>query len=357
VALVPQPEGRSIHAAITMKIDANLDTSSLAAVTSSAQELDKAGYHGLWVSEEAHDPFLPLPVAALAAKRAELGTSIAVAFARTPMTVAYTAHDLQAYSQGRFLLGLGSQVKPHIERRFSMPWSHPAPRMREFIIALHAIWDSWETGAPLSFRGDFYQHTLMTPFFSPPPTGYPRPKVLLAAVGAEMSRVASEAADGIFLHGFTTERYIRDVTLPAVEAGLTASSRARAQFQVVHLAFVATGRTEEQAKVAEQAVRKQVAFYGSTPAYKGVLELHGWGDLAGELHALSRSSRDDKWEAMADLVSDDVLRAFAVVAEPDRVAAELLRRFGGLVDRLKFYTPYESEQAIWDEIRADIAAA
>lgn len=340
-----------------MKIDANLDTSSLAAVTSSARELDQAGYDGLWASESAHDPFLPLPVAALASKRAELGTSIAVAFARTPMTVAYTAHDLQAYCQGRFLLGLGSQVKPHIERRFCMPWSHPAPRMREFISALHAVWDTWENGAPLRFRGDFYQHTLMTPFFSPPRTGYPRPKVILAAVGEEMSRVASEVADGIFLHGFTTERYIREVTLPAVGTGLAVSGRSRAQFQVVHLALVATGRTEEQAKVAEQAVRKQIAFYGSTPAYQAVLDLHGWRDLAVELHALSRSSRDDKWEVMAGLVDDNVLRAFAVVAEPGQVAAELRRRFAGLVDRLKFYAPYESERAMWDEIRADIAAA
>ena len=340
-----------------MKTDANLDTASLDAITSSARELDEAGYDGLWAAEAAHDPFLPLAVAALASGRAELGTSIAVAFARTPMTVAYTAHDLQAYSQGRFILGLGSQIKPHIERRFSMPWSHPAPRMREFIAALHAIWDSWETGEPLRFRGDFYQHTLMTPFFAPPSSGYPRPRIFLAAVGDEMSRVASEAADGIILHGFTTERYIREVTLPAVETGLAASGRTRAQFQVAHLALVATGRTEEAAKAADQAVRKQIAFYGSTPAYKRVLELHGWGDLADDLNALSRSGRDDKWDAMAGLIDDDVLNAFAVAAAPGQVAAEIVRRFGSLVDRLKFYAPYKSEQSMWDEIRVGIARA
>lgn len=339
-----------------MKIDVNLDTSDLAAITSSAEELDGAGYDGLWASESAHDPFLPLPIAALAAKRAELGTSIAIAFARTPMTVAYTAHDLQAYSRGRFLLGLGSQVKPHIERRFSMPWSHPAPRMHEFISALHAIWDSWETGAPLSFRGDYYQHTLMTPFFSPPPHGYPRPKVILAAVGEVMSRTAGEAADGIFLHGFTTERYIREKTIPAVGQGLAAARRSREDFQVAHLALIATGRTEEAASAARQAVRQQIAFYGSTPAYKGVLELHGWGDLADELNRLSRSSRDGKWAAMAGLIGDDVLDAFAVVAEPGQVATELVRRFGGLVDRLKFYAPYPSERSMWDDVRADVAA-
>jgi len=340
-----------------MKIDANLDTQSLDSVTSSARALDQEGYDGLWSSESAHDPFLPLAAAATASDRAELGTSIAVAFARTPMTVAYTAHDLQAYSQGRFLLGLGSQVKPHIERRFSMPWSHPAPRMREFISALHAIWDSWDTGAPLSFRGDFYQHTLMTPFFSPPASGYPRPKVILAAVGETMTRVAGEVADGILLHGFTTERYIREVTLPAVETGLASAGRSQADFQVAHLALIATGRTEEQAAAAQRAVRQQIAFYGSTPSYKSVLELHGWGDLGDELNSLSRSSREDKWEAMADLIDDKVLGTFAVVAEPGQVAQELSRRFGDLVDRLKFYTPYESEQSLWNEIRASLAEA
>jgi probable F420-dependent oxidoreductase len=339
-----------------MKIDVNLDTSSLAAITSSAAELDRAGYDGLWSSESAHDPFLPLAVAAPASERAELGTSVAIAFARTPMTVAYAAHDLQAYSGGRFVLGLGSQVRPHIERRFSMPWSHPAPRMREFISALHAIWESWETGAPLNFRGDFYRHTLMTPFFSPPPHGHRRPPVILAAVGTAMSRVAGEVADGIFLHAFTTERYIREVTLPAVEAGLAASGRSRASFQVAHLALIATGQTEAEATVAQQAVREQVAFYGSTPAYRGVLELHGWADLADELHALSRSSRSDRWEAMTGLVSDEVLHAFAVVTEPGQVAAEVSGRFAGLADRVKFYAPYGGPRPMWDEIRAALAA-
>jgi probable F420-dependent oxidoreductase len=340
-----------------MKVDVNLDVSSLTAISSSAAELDRAGYDGLWATESAHDPFLPLGVAALGSRHAELGTSIAVAFARTPMTVAYTAHDLQAYSGGRFLLGLGSQVKPHIEWRFSMPWSHPAARMREFISALHAIWESWETGAPLSFRGEFYRHTLMTPFFTPPRHGFGRPKVILAAVGEAMSQVAGEVADGILLHGFTTERYVREVTIPAVEAGLAESGRARAQFQVAHLPLIATGRTQEQAKTAQQAVRQQVAFYGSTPSYKAVLELHGWGDLADELNLLSRSRREDKWDAMTGLVDDDVLNTFAVVAEPGQVAGELTRRFGDLADRLKFYAPYDSERSMWDEIRAELAAS
>jgi probable F420-dependent oxidoreductase len=335
-----------------MKIDVDLDTGTLMSISTSARALEDAGYDGLWSTEAAHDPFLPLVAAAQSSDRAELGTSIAVAFARTPMTVAYAAHDLQAYSGGRFLLGLGSQVKPHIERRFSMAWSHPAPRMREFICALHAIWDCWDTGTPLNFRGDFYQHTLMTPFFSPQASPWPRPKVILAAVGETMTRTAGEVADGIFLHGFTTERYIREVTIPALEAGLSRAGKSRQDFQVAHVALIATGRTEEQAAEARRAVREQIAFYGSTPAYKRVLELHGWGELADELNSLSRSSRDDKWSVMARLVDDSVLSTFAVVAEPERVADELVRRFGDLVDRLKFYAPYESERTLWDEIRS-----
>jgi probable F420-dependent oxidoreductase len=340
-----------------MKVDVNLDVSSLSAISSSAEELDRAGYDGLWTSESAHDPFLPIGVAALGSRRAELGTSIAVAFARNPMTVAYTAHDLQVYSGGRFLLGLGSQVRPHIERRFSMPWSQPVARMREFVSALHAIWDSWETGAPLSFRGEFYRHTLMTPFFTPPQHGFGRPKIIVAAVGEAMSRITGEVADGILLHGFTTERYIREVTIPAVEGGLAASGRGRARFQVAHLPLIATGRTEEEAKTAHQAVRAQVAFYGSTPSYRPVLALHGWGDLADELNLLSRSRREDKWDAMTGLVDDEVLGAFAVVAEPGRVAGELTARFGDVVDRMKFYAPYGSERSIWDGIRAELAAS
>jgi probable F420-dependent oxidoreductase len=337
-----------------MKIDVDLDTGSLVSISASAKAREEAGYDGLWSTESAHDPFLPLVAAAQSSDRAELGTSIAVAFARTPMTVAYAAHDLQAYSGGRFLLGLGSQVKPHIERRFSMAWSHPAPRMREFIGALHAIWDCWDSGTPLNFRGDFYQHTLMTPFFSPPANPWPRPKVMLAAVGEAMTRIAGEVADGIFLHAFTTERYIREVTIPAIEVGLGTAGKSRQDFQIAHLVLIATGRTDEQAAEARRAVRQQIAFYGSTPSYKRVLELHGWGELADELNSLSRSSREDKWSAMADLVDDSVLSAFAVVAEPARVADELVRRFGDLVDRLKFYAPYESEPILWDEIRGGL---
>ena len=331
-----------------MKVDGKLGAWPAAAVIDEARRREKAGYDGLWTSESAHDPFLPLVLAAEHTGQIALGTAIAVAFARSPMQLAYTAHDLQAYSGGRFILGLGSQIKPHIERRFSMPWSHPAPRMREFIMAMRAIWSAWNDGAELSFRGDFYQHTLMTPFFSPLPAPGGAPEVFLAAVGEAMTAVAGEVADGLLVHAFSTERYLREVTLPALGSGLAAAGRSRADVEVSMLAMIATGDTEEEMARAVAGARQQIAFYGSTPAYRGVLWRHGWTGLGDELNALSRSDRDDKWEAMGGLVGDDVLHAFAVVAEPAAVAAQIQHRFGGLVDRVSFYSPYQTRTETWD---------
>jgi probable F420-dependent oxidoreductase len=339
-----------------MKVDGKLEGWQAAAVIDEARRHEQAGYDGLWSSESAHDPFLPLMLAAEHTERTALGTGIAVAFARTPMQLAYTAHDLQAYSGGRFILGLGSQVKPHIERRFSMPWSHPAPRMREFIVAMRAIWAAWDDGTKLDFRGDFYTHTLMTPFFSPPPLAGPPPAVFLAAVGEAMTAVAGETADGLLTHAFCTERYLREVTLPALSRGLAASGRSRADVEISLLAMIATGRTEEEMARAVAGTRRQIAFYGSTPAYRGVLDLHGWGGLGDELNTLSKSSRDDKWEAMGGLIDDEVLNAFAVVASPADVAAQIRRRFGGLIDRVSFYSPYETGAETWDPILADLKA-
>lgn len=333
-----------------MKVDGKLGAWQTTAVVDEARRHEKAGYDGLWSSESAHDPFLPLVLAAEHTERMAVGTAIAVAFARSPMQLAYTAHDLQAYSGGRFILGLGSQVKPHVERRFSMPWSHPASRMREFIMALRAIWSAWNDGTKLSFRGDFYQHTLMTPFFSPPPAPGGAPKLFLAAVGEAMTTVAGEVADGLLVHAFCTERYLREVTLPALSRGLAASARSRADAEVSLLLMIATGDTEAEMARAVAGTRQQIAFYGSTPAYRGVLDLHGWGGLGDELNALSRSDREDKWEAMGGLISDEVLRAFAVVAEPAGVAAEIQRRFGGVIERVSFYAPYETGAEVWDLI-------
>ncbi|MFJ3777339.1 LLM class F420-dependent oxidoreductase [Streptomyces sp. NPDC090075] len=333
-----------------MKVDGKLNVWSTAEVVEEARHHEKTGYDGLWASESKHDPFLPLLLAAEHTGRLEVGTAIAVAFARSPMQLAYTAHDLQSYSGGRFVLGLGSQIKPHIERRFAMPWSRPAARMREYVSALRAIWAAWNEDERLDFRGDFYTHTLMSPFFSPPPAVGGAPKVFVAAVGEAMTRVAGEVADGLLAHGFTTERYLREVTLPTVEAGLAKSGRNRADFAVSHLLLTATGRTEEEMARAVAGTRQQIAFYGSTPAYRGVLELHGWGELGDELNALSTSRREDKWEAMTALVDDAVLDTFAVVAEPDRVAGEIRGRYGALVDRVSFYTAYEIDAEVWEPI-------
>jgi probable F420-dependent oxidoreductase len=353
-----------------MKVDGNLggaphiaamaaEAMAAEAVAAEAEAHERAGYDGLWSTESAHDPFLPLLLAAEHTVRIEIGTAIAVAFARSPMQLAYTAHDLQTYSAGRFILGLGSQVKPHIKRRFSMPWSHPAPRMREFIMAMRAIWSAWNDGTKLSFRGDFYAHTLMTPFFSPPPAPAGPPRVFLAAVGEMMTAVAGEAADGLLVHPFSTERYLRAVTLPALERALDKARRPRTDFEVSLAPMIATGRTEEEMTRAVAATRQQVAFYASTPAYRGVLDLHGWAGLGDELNVLSRSSRDDKWEAMGGLIDDTVLDSFAIVAEPEGAAAEIKRRFGGLADRVTFYPPYQTgaDHGMWESILRDLKSA
>jgi len=329
-----------------MRVDGGIP-GTLSDVPAAAQRAEEAGYDGAWSAETGHDPFLPLLLAAEHTERLELGTGIAVAFARNPMTLASLANDLNWYSGGRFFLGLGSQIKPHIEKRFSMPWSHPAPRMRELIQAMHAIWDSWNEGTKLDFRGDFYTHTLMTPFFNPGPNPHGKPKVFLAAVGDGMTAVAGEVADGMLVHGFTTERYLREVTLPAIERGLAKSGRSRSEFQLSYPAFVVTGTTEKEMADAEVGVRRQIAFYGSTPAYRPVLELHGWGDLQTELNTLSKQG---KWAEMGELITPDVLDAFAVVGAPDKVGRLLLERFGSVVDRISFYAPYRSDGDTWADI-------
>ncbi|MCX2934416.1 TIGR03617 family F420-dependent LLM class oxidoreductase [Mycobacterium sp. CVI_P3] len=333
-----------------MLIDGKIKGDSIASITASACQHESNGYDGAWSSESAHDPFLPLVLAAEHTTGLTLGTSIAVAFARSPMTTAYSAWDLNALAEGRFILGLGSQVQAHVERRFSMPWSRPAARMREFVLAMRAVWTSWQTGGELNFTGDFYRHTLMTPFFSPPRNTFGAPKVFVAAVGGSMTEVAGEVCDGLFPHPFTTARYMREVTLPAVERGISRSGRRRADFQIAHNPLVATARTEEEMAQAVRAVREQVAFYASTPAYRGVLDLHGWSALGIELHELSRSDQADKWTRMGDAVTDEVLHEFAIVAEPADVANALAARWEGLVDRISFYTPYPRDEELFVEI-------
>ncbi len=338
---------------IGMIIDGSVP-SDMEHIASAAKAQEAAGYDGVWVAETSHDPFLPLAIAAEHTDRLQLGTSIAVAFARSPMTLAATANDLQRFSKGRFILGLGSQIKPHIEKRFSMPWSHPAPRMREFVLAMRAIWACWNNDDPLKFEGEFYKHTLMTPFFNPGPNPFGIPKVMLAGVGEMMTEVAGEVCDGFIAHGFTTERYLREVSLAAIDRGMAKSGRKRADFQISLPAFVVTGTNDETMEAAATGTRQQIAFYGSTPAYRGVLELHGWGDLQTELNGLSKRG---EWKQMGELITDDILEAFAVVAPISQVPTQLKQRFNGAADRLSFYMPYAVDHDALAQMVAELKAA
>jgi probable F420-dependent oxidoreductase len=336
-----------------MKIDGGIWGGLDKAGPAAAQQ-EARGYDGIWVPEASHDPFLPLVLAAEHTERMDLATGIVVAFARNPMTLAQVSWDLQAASQGRFILGLGSQIKPHITRRFSMPWSSPAARMREMILAIRAIWESWNEGTKLDFRGDFYSHTLMTPFFNPGPNPSGDARIFLAGVGELMTQVAGEVADGFLCHGFTTRQYLDEVTLPNLAKGRAKAGKAMDGFQLAGPMFVVTGRNEAEMAEAAKGVKGQIAFYGSTPAYRPVLELHGWGDLQEELNRLSKEGR---WAEMGNLIDDDMLATFAVVAPLDEVAGALKERWGDVLDRLSFYAPYDTDRAQWDEVIADLKAA
>jgi probable F420-dependent oxidoreductase len=336
-----------------MKVDGGVAL-DLGKSADSAKEAEAAGYTGAWTAETNHDPFFPLLLAAEHTRRIELGTSIAVAFARNPMTLANIGWDLQSYSKGRFILGLGSQIKPHITKRFSMEWSKPAARMREMILAIRAIWDTWENGTPLNFRGDFYTHTLMTPFFTPDRAdlaGFGTPKIFLAGVGELMTEVAGEVCDGFICHGFTTEKYLREVTIPALARGRAKAGKTMDGFEIVGPSFIVTGNNESEMSQAAAGTRQQIAFYGSTPAYRGVLDIHGWGGLQDELNTLSKQG---KWVEMGNLINDEILNTFAVVGSPEQVAPELKRRYDDVIQRISFYAPYKSDPERWRRVISDL---
>jgi probable F420-dependent oxidoreductase len=308
---------------------------------------ERLGYDGWWAPETQADVFISCAVAALGTERIRIHTGIAVAFARNPMSIAYQANDLQLLSGGRFTLGLGSQVKPHITRRFSMEYSRPAARMREYILAMRAIWRAWETNERLDFRGEFYTHTLMTPFFDPGPNPHGNPQVLLAAVGPLMTEVAGEVADGVVCHGFSTERYLREVTLPALRRGAAKADRDLDGFEINAPGFVVAADTEEEMAAGIAEVRRQVGFYGSTPAYRGVLELHGWGGLGDELTELSK--RGD-WGGLSTLIDEEMLHTFAVIGTPDEVVAELKRRYGDVATRVLLPVPAGADPERWQPV-------
>ena len=335
-----------------VKVDGGISTDGgFDNLMESSREQEALGYDGLWAPETIHDPFTMLPLMAHATSSVDLGTNIAVGFARNPMSLAYSANDIQTLSEGRFILGLGSQLRPQITQRFSMEWSKPAARMREMIMAIKAIWDCWNNGEKLNFRGDFYEHTLMTPFFDPGPNPYGTPRLALAGVGPLMTAVAGETCDIFLCHGFTTEKYLREATVPAIERGAARAGRDPSEITISGELFIVTGNTEEDMEKSRQATKEQVAFFGRTPAYRPVLDCHGWGDMQTELHAMSEEGR---WVEMANLIDDDILDAFAVVAEPEQIATELKRRYADVVDRVSFYAPYQGDRQRWQAVFNDL---
>ena len=315
-----------------MKIDAGIEKINPKDSGHAAKSLEDAGYDGAFIPETSHDPFLPLVTAALATEKIDLYTSIAVAFARNPMILANLGYDLHLLSKGRFILGMGSQIKPHITKRFSMPWSSPASRMKELIEAIRAIWDCWQNESKLDFRGEFYTHTLMTPMFNPGPNPFGLPKIYVAAVGPLMTKAVGESADGLLVHPFHTPQYMKETTLPIVERALTSTGRNRSDFDFSISVMTATGTNEESYKKAIEACKNAISFYASTPAYKGVLDIHGYGDLQGKLNLMSK---EGKWKEMALLIDDELLNTVAVVAEtPEAAAAEIKLRYGEQGDRI-----------------------
>ncbi|MGZ4813149.1 MAG: TIGR03617 family F420-dependent LLM class oxidoreductase [Terriglobales bacterium] len=321
-----------------MKLDVGLHNYDLRQVGEYARAMEAAGCDCLWTSETQHDPFLALAVAAASTTRLKVGTSIAVAFPRSPMILAYTAWDLQKSSAGRFILGLGSQVRAHNQRRFSVKFEAPGPKLREVVMALRAIWACWQDGTPLNFRGHFYQFDLMTPFFNPGPIAHPKVPVFIAGVNRYMCRVAGEVCDGLHVHPFNTPKYLREYVHPAVNEGLQASGRSRADFTYATAAFVIVGESEQERARNAEAVRQQIAFYASTRTYEPVLASHGWEAVVPELH--DKSLQGD-WKGMAALITDEMLDTIAVSGPFDTIGHKLRERYTGLLDRIALYTPYE----------------
>ncbi len=319
-----------------MKLDVGMLTHDLKTIPAYARKVEALGFDCLWSSETQHDPFLPLAVAATATSTIKLGTAIAVAFPRSPMLLAHTAWDLQSASGGRFILGLGTQVKGHNERRFSVKFESPGPKLREVVRALRAIWDTWQNGTTLNFRGEFYRFDLMTPFFNPGPIAHPRIPVYIAGVNRYICRVAGEECDGLHVHPFNSATYLREYVHPAVAEGLRASGRARADFTFATSTFAIVGDTEAERLARAQAVKQQIAFYASTRTYEPVLAAHGWQDLVPHLH---RKSVEGDWKGMADLITDEMVDTYAVTGTYDTLAARIKERYAGLLDRTALYDP------------------
>lgn len=313
-----------------MKIDTSLMFDPVK-VGQMAEQLEQVGFDGAYSFEGQNDPFISLTAAALKTKKMQLMTSIAVAFARNPMSLAYLGNDLQLLSEGRFTMGLGTQVKAHVERRYSMPWGKPVTRMREIVMAIKEIWRCWQTGERLNFEGEYYQHTLMNPTFSPEPNPFGAPKIFMAGVGPKMTEVAGEVADGFFVHPFHSAKSFDELSMPNVQAGLDKAGKSLQQFVISAQVVTATGTSDQQLEAAIFSARNQIAFYGSTPAYKPVLAVHGWEGLQEQW---GNMAREGKWIEMASSVTDEMLETFALVGTPEQVAKKMKIRCGGKMDRV-----------------------
>jgi probable F420-dependent oxidoreductase len=322
-----------------VKLDAGLGTEGqhLKGMDKTARAAEDLGFAGLWTSETKHDAFLPLAIAANASHQIELGTSVAIAFSRSPMETAQTSWDLQDLSAGRFVLGLGTQVKAHITRRFSMPWDRPAARLREYILALRAIWESFQTEVPLQFEGEFYRHTLMTPFFNPGPIEHPEIPLYIAGVNTRLAELAGELCEGFHVHPFHSPEYVRKTVIPAIAEGARQANRDLDQVTLATSAFVITGENRESATEQRESVRAQISFYASTPTYRTVLEAHGWEEVGERLETMAR---EKKWPEMPALITDEMLAAFAIEAAPDEIGPALKERYDGLIDRVALYLPF-----------------
>jgi probable F420-dependent oxidoreductase len=334
-----------------MKIDATLPAVPLSRVPEIAKAAEAVGFDTLWVPETQHDPFLPGPLIAEHTVRLGFGTAVAIGFARSPASLAYLAWDLAQASKGRFVLGLGTQVKGHIERRFGMPWpDSPVGKMRELIAAIRAFWRTWQTGEPLNFRGQYYKLTLMTPFFNPGPIDHPDIPIFIAGVNTGLARLAGEAADGFVVHPLHTPRYLQEVLRPVIDEGAARAERPAADVKIWVSAFVATDETERE------FVRQQISFYASTPSYHSVMDLHGWGDTARGLSALAGRKR---WGEMPALITDEMLETFAVLAKPEQLPEELEARYRGFVDHLSIYLPYQpgDRDEFWNGLVTTIKSA
>ena len=334
-----------------MHVSMTVPTEDLRDARTIYRALEEIGYDRAFSFEAKHDPFIPLAVAAEHTRRIDLGTAIAIAFARTPMTLANVAWDLQTVTGGRFSLGLGSQIRPHIEQRFSMPWGNPIERMEELVRGVRAIWDSWETGERLRFEGRYYTHTRMIPAFDPGPNPYGPPPIFTAGFGPQMTEVAGKVADGFLVHPVNTRRSLLELTLPALDRGAATAGRQRNDLEIICVTIVVTGRTEEEMARSREAVREQLAFYGTTPAYLPVFELHGYGDLHPELQALARQ---DRWAEMANLIDDELIETIAVVGEPDQIAAKVRARLAGISDSVSLVNNRAPDPEHFAEVVADL---